>query len=127
MRRADEIGPPGRNWQRIMIASLAVLMFVIGGIFHFMPSLDDGGSQFLTGVLWKIAMVLGIGWLASPQLERLGWQRVRGTMLIAIIIVVVLYALRPKIGAIAALVLAAVSAIAAFGGWMRRLTQPPGK
>jgi hypothetical protein len=110
-----------------MIASLAVLLFVLGCVFHFMPSLDDGSAQFLAGVLWKIAMVLGLGWLASPQLERLGWQRVRGTMLIGIIIVIILYALRPRIGAVAALVLVAISAIAAIGGWVRRLSKPPSK
>lgn len=119
--------PSQRNWQRITIASLAVLLILLGCMFHFMPSLDDGSAQFLAGVLWKIAMVLGIGWLASPQLERLGWQRVRGTMLIAIVIVIILYALRPRIGAIAALILVALSALAAAAGWIRRAAKPPGK
>lgn len=110
----------GRNWQRITLASSALVLAVLGCVFHFLPNLDEGSAQFLAGVLWKIAMVLGIGWLASPQLERLGWQRVRGTMLIGIIIVIILYALRPRIGAIAALVLVALSMIAAMGTWMRR-------
>lgn len=124
MGSAENSVPAGRNWQRIMIASLAVLLVVLGGVFHFMPNLDDGSAQFLAGVLWKIAMVLGLGWLASPQLERLGWQRVRGTMLIGMIIVIILYALRPRIGAIAALILIALSAIAAVGGWVRRWSKP---
>jgi hypothetical protein len=113
--------PQERNWQRVLIAALALLLFALGGVIYFIPSLDEGGA--LAGMTWKVAMVMGLGWLASPQLERLGWQRVRGTMLIAIVIVLVLYALRPRIGAIAAIILVAISALAAVGGWVRKLSR----
>ena len=112
-----------RNWQRLTIASMAVLLAIAGCVFHFSPNLEAGGAQFLSGVLWKIAMVLGLAWVASPQLERLGWHRVRGTMLIGIVIVIVLYAIRPRVGAIAAFILVAVSLVAAVGGWIRKLTK----
>jgi hypothetical protein len=68
-------------------------------------------------------MVLALAWVASPQLERLGWQRIRGSMLIGIVIVVILYALRPRIGAIAALMLIGLTSGAAIISWIRKLTK----
>ncbi len=112
-----------RNWQRVTIASMAVLLAIAGCVFHFSPNLEAGGAQFLSGVLWKLAMVFGLAWVASPQLERLGWHRVRGTMLLGIVIVIVLYAIRPRVGAIAAFILVAVSVVAAVGGWIRKLAK----
>ncbi len=107
-----------------MFAVVAVILAAFGCVFYFMPNLDYGGAQFLSGLLWKLAMVFAIGWVAAPQLERMGWQRVRGTMLIGLIVVLALYAIRPRIGAIAALVLVAGSAAATVAGWVRRLSKP---
>ena len=55
--------------------------------------------------LLKVGFVLGIAWMAAPQLERLGWNNLRGSLLVAVIIVIVLWAIRPRIGAIAGAIL----------------------
>lgn len=109
------------NWQRFLIAFLTILLAVMGLAVHWIPGIDDGSRTFIAGTAWKIALVLAIAWLASPQLERMGWHRVRGTMLVAITIVIVLYAIRPRIGAIAALLLAGGSLLVAVTSWVRKL------
>jgi hypothetical protein len=109
--------------QRFMLAAMALLLAIGGIVFYMFPEISDGGSQFIGGVLLKISMVLALAWVASPQLERLGWQRIRGSMLIGIVIVVILYALRPRIGAIAALMLIGLTSGAAIISWIRKLTK----
>lgn len=113
----------GNQWQRTFFAIAAVLLGVVGAAVHWLPGIEPGSARFLSGTVWKVAFVMLIAWLASPQLERLGWERIRGTMLAAVTIVIVLYAIRPRIGAIAALILFAGSALVAIGGWVRRLSE----
>lgn len=113
------------NWQRLLIAVSAIVLSLAGVIAHFLPNVDEGSSRFIAGTCWKIAVVLAITWLASPQIERLGWQRIRGSLLAALVIVIILYSIRPRIGAIAAAVLVLCSALAATAGWIRRWTQHP--
>jgi len=110
------------QWQRMFLASAAVLLVVVGVATHLLPGIEPGSARFISGTAWKVAFVMLIAWLASPQLERLGWERIRGTMLTAVIIVVILYAIRPRIGAIAALILFLGSGLVAIGGWVRRLS-----
>jgi hypothetical protein len=112
------------QWQRTLIAAMAILMGGIGLAVHWIPGIEPGSAKFIAGTCWKVGFVMLVAWLASPQLERLGWERIRGTMLVAIVIVIVLYAIRPRIGAIAAFILVAGSAIAALGGWFRRFSGP---
>lgn len=109
------------QWQRAATAVMAVALTVAAGILHWSPQLDPSSAKFMSGMLWKIALVLALAWVAAPQLEKIGWQRLRGTMLLAVIVVVALYAIRPRIGAIAAVVLASGSAIYAVLGWFRKL------
>lgn len=118
---------PTRNstrWHRSLLLAIAVVMILAGLFVSLQSNLDAGSSQFLSGTLWKVAVVVILAWLAAPQLERLGWQRVRGTMLAAIIIVLVLYAIRPKLGAIAAAILIASSLLLTIVGWLRRMSKP---
>jgi hypothetical protein len=113
------------NWQRLMIGTMAWMLGLFGLLVHWLPGIDAGSVQFIAGTAWKVAVVLAIAWLASPQLERMGWQKIRGTMLIALTIVIILYAIRPKIGAVAAVLLISASVMAAAMGWMRRLLRSP--
>jgi hypothetical protein len=110
------------QWQRMFLAGAAVLLVVVGVATHLLPGIEPGSARFISGTAWKVAFVMLIAWLASPQLERLGWERIRGTMLTAVIIVIILYAIRPRIGAIAALILFLGSGLVAIGGWVRRLS-----
>jgi hypothetical protein len=75
--------------------------------------------MFLSGTLLKVGMVLGLGWLAAPQLERLGWSRLRGTGMAIITAIGILTALRPKFGAIAAGFVVGGFCVLAVLGWVR--------
>lgn len=111
------------NWKRIALATMAVLLAALAALIHWAPNLDPGGANFLSGVFWKVALVLALTWVASPQLERLGWNRIRGIVLAGLIVVIVLYAIRPRIGAIAAGVFVVVSLLATVGGWFRKFSK----
>ncbi|MCC7333466.1 MAG: hypothetical protein IT422_00110 [Pirellulaceae bacterium] len=115
---------PEVRWQRGLLAFFALVFLGLGGVLHAMPS-SDSSSKFAAGTLLKVGVVLGLAWISAPQLERLGWQRLRGTLLVAVIVVILLYAIRPRIGAIAAAILIVGSAGFSLLGWFRRLTQPP--
>jgi hypothetical protein len=114
--------PVVNQWQRWFFAGAAVLLGAVGIVVHLLPGIESGSARFISGTSWKVAFVMLLAWLAAPQLERLGWEKIRGTMLSAIVIVIVLYAIRPRIGAIAALILLMGSTLIAIGGWVRRLT-----
>lgn len=114
---------PDAKLQRALLAFAAVALVILGAVFHFAPNLEPGGARFLSGMLWKVAIVLALAWVAAPQLERLGWQRVRGAMLVGIIIVIILYAIRPRLGAIAVFILIAVSALTTVFSWIRNFTK----
>lgn len=111
------------RWQRLILGISAITLAIIGTTMYFVAGSDTGGPSFFSGLLWRVAIVLGLAWIAAPQLERLGWQRVRGALLVGIIIVVILYAIRPRLGAIAVLVLLAVSAMSTALSWFRKLTR----
>ena len=112
------------RWQRATLAVSCTLFLLVGLVVPFLPSIDFATAKFVSGILLKVGMVLGFGWLAAPQLERLGWQRIRGTLLIGLILVIVLYAIRPKVGAIAGLILVGGSTFFALMGWIRKFTRP---
>jgi hypothetical protein len=110
--------------QRLMLAISAAACVIVGVALEFVPGMDNSSRKFASGTALKIGLVLGLAWVSAPQLERLGWQRLRGTMLAAVIIVIVLYAIRPRMGAIAAALLIAGSVLFSLLGWVRRLTKP---
>ncbi len=112
------------KWQRFMLAFMAVSLLVAGTVCRYSPYMNETSRTFIGGTLFKVGIVLGIAWLAAPQLAMLGWQRVRGTLLAAVTIVILLMAIRPRIGALAASLLIAGSAVFSAIGWFRSLTKP---
>ena len=113
------------RWQRGLLAFFAIVFLCLGGALQFVPGIDASSRTFAAGTLLKVGVVLGLAWISAPQLERWGWHRLRGTMLVAVIVILVLYAIRPKIGAIAGVIFVAGSLGFSLLGWFRRLTQPP--
>jgi hypothetical protein len=108
-----------------MLALSAVAFLAAGVVFEFVPGMDNSSRKFAAGTALKVGLVLGLAWVSAPQLERLGWHRLRGTLLGAVIVVILLYAIRPRIGAIAAAILIAVGLAGGAFAWFRRLLQPP--
>lgn len=111
--------------QRLMLAIFALAFLGLGVVLNFLPDLDSTSRKFASGTLLKIGVVLGLAWISAPQLERWGWQRLRGTALVMVIIVIVLYAIRPRIGAVVGAVLIAGAVGFSLMGWFRKLMQPP--
>jgi hypothetical protein len=112
------------RWQRLVLAAFAVLFLAAGGVVAVLPDLNSRTREFASGTLLKVGVVLGIAWLAAPQLERFGWQRLRGTLLAGVIMVIVLWAIRPRIGAIAGALLVIGSTAVGLASWFRRLSRP---
>lgn len=108
--------PSSLRW---MLLVLSISFVGLGGIWRLIPGLEESSRMFLSGTLLKVGMVLGLGWLAAPQLERLGWNRLRGTGLAILAAIGVLTALRPKFGAIAAGFVVGGVCVLAVLGWVR--------
>lgn len=109
---------------RYLLAGFACVFLIIGTIVASSEQLESGSQKFVSGTLFKVGVVLGLAWLAAPQLERFGWQKLRGTLLVAIIIVIVLWSIRPRLGAIAGAVLIASTFLVGITGWLRQLAKP---
>ena len=116
--------PLAAKWQRWLLALSAIACLAVGVGLEFVPGMDASGRKFASGTALKIGVVLGLAWISAPQLQRLGWHRLRGTMLVAVIVVILLYAIRPRIGAMAATGLIAVSLLVSLVSWLRRWAQP---
>ena len=111
------------KWQRGLLAGFAVLFLVLGVLIQNTDYLQSGSQELFSGTLLKVGFVLGLAWIAAPQLEQIGWERLRGTMLAGVVIVVILMCIRPKIGALAASILAASCMLVMVTGWIRKVTR----
>ena len=114
--------------QRWLLAISAAVCMIVGLGILWWSGGDEASSEFFANTLFKVGVVCGLAWLAAPQLERFGWHRLRGTLLVAIVIVMVLWAGRPRIGAIAGAVIIGVSIFFSLLGWLRAAVfDPPDK
>ncbi len=111
-------------WQRTILAFASLAFLILGGLASTTDWIESGSKEFTSGTLLKVGVVLGLAWLAAPHLERLGWERVRGNVLLGLLIVLLLFAIRPKIGALAALVLIVSVIGMSLLGWVRRTVGP---
>lgn len=110
---------------RILLAFSALLFLVAGAIVSVLPDMDNTSRKYAAGTLLKVGVVLGLGWLAAPQLERFGWNRLRGSLLGGIIVVLVLYSIRPRLGALAGAVLVVGALVFGLAGWLRAQANQP--
>ncbi len=115
------------SWQKTLLAGLSFIFLAVGAILASTDILEIGGREYVSGTLLKVGFVLGIVWLAAPQLERFGWDRLRGSLLLALIVVLILWAIRPRIGAIAGALVVGGSLLYGLAGWVRKLAKPPEK
>lgn len=120
-KSSKPIGPI-RSWQTLFLGISAVGFLIAGAVVMLLPGTESNSQSYFSGTLLKVGVVLGLGWLAAPQLERLGWQRIRGSMLIAIIVVLVAFVIKPRFGAWAGAILIVGSIFFGLLGWFRNLT-----
>ena len=107
------------RWRRLLLLVLSLVLMIAGGLIGATDLVDAGSRELFAGTLFKVGLVLGLAWLAAPQLERFGWARLRGTGLAVIAAVGALTAIRPRIGAIAAAIVIGGFFALALLGWVR--------
>ncbi len=102
-------------------ALLAIWILLIGSglLARFVGVGEASSREFVSGTLIKVGIVLALAWLAMPQLERFGWQRLRGTGIAIIAVIGALTAVRPRFGAIAAGIAVGGFLVLAVLGWAR--------
>ena len=110
-----------RKWHRLGLGVAAFVLLAAGLVMTRVQGQSSNGESYYSGMFIKIGIVLGVAWLAAPQLERLGWHRLRGTLLVSLIVVLVLWAIRPRIGAWAAAILIGGGIFFSLIGWVRNL------
>ncbi|QDV26670.1 hypothetical protein [Aureliella helgolandensis] len=115
---------PATRWRRALLAFFAVLLLAGGMLIDYLPFSSGASQDYMGGMLLKIGVVLGIWWLAAPQLERIGWQNVQASTLLILVVILILWASKPKIGAIAAAIFVGGSLLFSVSGWLRKFTKP---
>lgn len=123
-KSADQAPLNPGNFQKWVLLILSLVFLGFGILLETTSVLEIESSEFVAGTLLKVGFVLGITWLAFPHLEQLGWDRIRGTLGLGIVLVLILLAIRPRIGAIAASILVAGTIATALLGWVRRFFAP---
>lgn len=108
-----------------MLIAASVVCIAAGLVISSTDQLDIGSREFVSGTLLKVGFVLGLAWVALPQIERLGWNRLGGPMLAGALLVAILWSMRPRLGVIAGAIFVAVSLTVTLTGWIRSLTKPP--
>jgi uncharacterized membrane protein YadS len=106
--------------QTVVLAIFCGLFLAAGLLARWVPFLDQGMTEFASGTLLKVGVVLLVAWLAAPQLEKLGWQRLRGSALVGLLIVAVAFAIRPRLGAIVGIVFFVAALFFGIVGWLRK-------
>ena len=111
--------------QRIMLATSAAITLGLGFLLAATDIVDSSSREYVSGTLLKVGFVLGMVWLAAPQIERFGWAKLRGGVLLAVVLILILIAIRPRIGAIIGAVFVAGSLVFSLNGWIRKFAQSP--
>ncbi len=113
------------QWQRVLLAFFAILFLALGLGLDTIPGIDASSRKYAAGTFLKVGVVLGLVWIAAPQLDRFGWQRLKGSLLVVVILVCGLIAVRPKFGAIVGAIFVVGSLAFSLVGWVRQFTRPP--
>lgn len=96
------------------------ILLITGGLIARVTGAGEAGSrEFVSGAMIKVGIVMGLAWLAMPQLERLGWQRLGGTGIAIILAIGSLTAVKPRFGAMAAGIVVGAFLVLAVLGWAR--------
>lgn len=111
------------NYQRWGIGVVAGLLLIAGVCLYWTPL---GERSVWTGLCIRVGLLLGVIWLAMPQLAGLR-SRMSTIVLGSLVAVLVLAALKPKLFSVVSAVLAVGLAINFVLGWASRTTRPPGK
>jgi hypothetical protein len=115
---------PIELWRRRMLAIFAIVFVLAGVLIDQLPLFDasEGSRQMFSNSLFKVGIVLGLAWVAAPQLAKIGWEKMEGSLLLAIVVVLILWSIRPRIGTIAGGILLGTLAVFGLMRWLRKST-----
>ncbi len=110
------------NWQRIAIGLFGLVGVIFGSAMYFV----NAENTFLTAVLVRVGALLCVIWLAWPQLEAVK-TRIPGFVLLALLLMLIVVAVRPNLFRVIAGVLAVGLALSGLLKWIGILTSEQNK
>lgn len=111
--------PKQSSVTQTLLLIIWILLVTAGLLVRISGAGEAGSRDFASGSLIKVGIVMALAWLAMPQLERFGWQRLRGTGIAIIIAIGALTAVKPRFGAMAAGIVVGGCLVLAVLGWAR--------
>ena len=103
--------------QRTIVAAVSLICLAIAA---FLFSSDpDWQKNVIMAVCLRVGVLLGVIWLAMPQL-RLFSDRIPAMIMGAILLLIVLMATRPKVFTILGSLVVVITALAAISSWLKR-------
>ena len=104
--------------QRTVVAAISLLCLVAAA---FLLVYDpDWQKNVMMAVCLRVGTLLGVIWLAMPQLRTVS-DRVPALLMGGGLLLMVLLATRPKVFTVLGSVVVVITALAAISGWLRRL------
>jgi len=115
------------NYQRLAIGILAAISLLIGGwMYFFGPENPSPSAAATTGVLVRVGSLLGVIWLAMPQLKSMKTKFSLIAFLVLLVILIIA-ATRPKIFPIIAGLLAISLSLNWVLSWLSQFSGTPKK
>jgi hypothetical protein len=109
------------NYQRLAIGILAALSLLVGGALYFLSS---GESSITTGLLVRVGALLGVIWLAMPQLETLK-TKISTVAFFVVLLILIVAATKPKLFPIISGILAISLTLNWALRWLSQFSDPP--
>lgn len=107
------------KYQRLLIGLVAGVFLTVGAVLYFFGSNPENIS---TGIAVRVGLLLGVIWLAMPQLEGLK-SKISAMVWTGVLLILIVAAFRPRLFPVMAGVLAVGLALNWFLGWASRHTR----
>jgi hypothetical protein len=122
LTRHDSIRPGFKlNIMRISTGIIAILLLAAGAfLYSFRPDVDP----IVTGMLVRIGALMGVIWLAFPELKKLQGRAPAYLVGVGALCLVVLVA-KPNIGKVLVMIVTIAISVGGVLKWLSKLTQPP--
>lgn len=107
-------------FQRRLALVVSVTFAILGFAAQWIPGVDEGPSRWISGMFWKLAIVIGAVWLAFPQIQRIQRLPFGSTIMGGALTTALIFLIRPKaVLYVLPVIIAAVIAMVLLG-WFSR-------
>ncbi len=110
------------NWQRLILGIVAIGCLVVGGVLYF----SSPDEPVWAAILIRVGAILGVTWLAMPQLESVS-GRLSSIAFLVVLLVLIVAATKPNIFKVVAGVAAVAMALNWVLKWASVITKPPNR